>query len=322
MDVESLMALVRNPVVLLAAGCLLSLGCAAKEVSSDDLGPGTTRYSLDFGGRTRSYIVHPPAGADLKKPLPLVIALHGGGGTAAANIKQTGFNAEADKSGFIVVHPNGTDQPRPMLNAMGRGFFYTWNAGSCCGYAKKNAVDDVGFIRALVAELRRQYSIDPRRIYATGISNGGMLSYRLACEAGDLIAAIGVVSGAQTVPACKAAQPVSVIHIHGSADQNVPLAGGVGAKALDGDPKPPVLDAIRFWAKKDGAAEAPQSSTRGKVRKDVYVGKGGEVVFYLIEGGGHSWPGGERMLDALDPPSPELKATSVIWQFLASHPKP
>jgi len=312
----------RSFIAFIALAGLVSFGCAAKEVGSEDLGPGTTRHSLDFGGRTRSYLVHPPAGADLKKPLPLVLALHGGGGTAAANMKQTGFNAEADRSGFIVVHPNGTDQPRPMLNAMGRGFFFTWNAGSCCGYAKKNQIDDIGFIRAVVGEVRKHYSIDPKRIYATGISNGGMLSYRLACEASDLVAAIGVVSGAQTVASCKPANPVSVIHIHGSADQNVQLLGGVGAKALDKDPKPPVMDAIRFWANRDGAPAQPQSLTSGKVKKEVYKGKGAEVVFYLIEGGGHSWPGGERILDSLDPPSLDLKATPTLWQFFAAHPKP
>lgn len=310
------------PIGILVLGASLPLSCGAKAVSSEDLPAGTTRHALEHGGRTRSYLLHPPAGADLKKPLPLVLSLHGGGGTAAANMKQTGFNGEADRSGFLVVHPNGTDQPRPMLNAMGRGFFFTWNAGSCCGYAKKNQVDDVGFIRALVADLRKQFNIDPKRIYATGISNGGMLSYRLACEAGDLVAAIGVVSGAQTVPSCPAAQVVSVIHIHGSADQNVLLAGGVGAKALDKDPKPPVMDAIRFWAKRNGASAQPQSSTSGRVKQEIYKGAAAEVAFYLIEGGGHSWPGGERMLDSLDPPSPDLQATPLIWQFLAAHPKP
>lgn len=308
--------------LIIASGALASFGCAAKEIKSSDLPAGNTRHAIEFGGITRTYIVHPPAGADLKKPLPLVISLHGGGGMAAINMRQTGFNEEADRSGFIVVHPNGTDQARPMLNAMGKGFFYTWNAGTCCGYAKKNNIDDVGFIRAVVADLRQKYSIDPKRIYASGISNGGMMSYRLACEASDLIAAIGVVSGAQTSSPCKPANPVSVIHIHGSADQNVTLAGGVGAKAADKEPKPPVLDAIRFWAHRDGAPAQAKSSTTGRVQKDDYKGPAAEVVYYLIEGGGHSWPGGQRILDALDAPSKDLQATPLIWQFFAAHPKP
>lgn len=278
---------------------------------------------LEHAGRQRSYIVHLPPAYVPGQPVPLVLALHGGGGNARSNAVQTGFNAEADRNGFIVVHPNGTGERRPLLNALGRGHFYTWNAGSCCGYAVQQQVDDVGFIRVLLTELQRDYSIDPRRIYASGLSNGGMMSYRLACELGDYFAAIGVVAAAQTVYQAAPTQPVSVIHIHGSADQNVTLPGGVGAKALDRTPKPPVQDALEFWARFNGCAPA-QTSQDGKVRRSIYSGgrNGSEVAFYLIEGGGHSWPGGERMLAALDPPSTELDATALIWQFFAAHAKP
>lgn len=295
-------------------------GCASA-YTSNDLGPGDTRYELRQGGLTRSYVLHVPAGLAQKSAIPLVLSLHGGGGNAFSNELQTGFSKEADRSGFIVVHPNGTGEARPLLNAMGRGLIYSWNAGTCCAYAKKNNVDDVGFIRALVAEVRSKYSIDPRRIYASGISNGGMMSYRLACEASDVFAAIGVVSGALTYSPCRPSQPVSVIHIHGTADQNVPLLGGVGPKSYDREPKPPVQDAISFWAKTDGASAQAQTSTQGNVRKDDYKGSKGEVLFYLLTGGGHSWPGGERVLAILDAPSPDLNATRVIWQFFAAHPK-
>ena len=278
---------------------------------------------LEFGGRARSYIVHLPAGYSPGKPTPLVVALHGGGGNARSNAVQTGFNAEADRSGFIVVHPNGSGERRPLLNALGRGHFYTWNAGSCCGYAVQHNIDDVGFIRAMLAELQRDYAIDAKRIYASGLSNGGMMSYRLACEMGDSFAAIGVVAAAQTAYEPRPTQPVSVIHIHGSADQNVTLPGGIGAKALDRTPKPPVLEAIEFWAGFNGCAAA-QTTQNGRVRQSLYSGgrNGSEVAFYLIEGGGHSWPGGEQMLAMLDPPSQDLAATSLIWQFFAAHPKP
>lgn len=277
---------------------------------------------LEHGGRVRGYLVHLPPNYGAGEPLPLVLALHGGGGNAKSNVVQTGFNAEADRSGFIVVHPDGTGEKRPLLNALGRGRFYTWNAGSCCGYAVQNNVDDVGYIRALLAQLRRDYRIDPRRIYASGISNGGMMSYRLAGEMGDTFAAIGVVSGAQCVYEARATQPVSVIHIHGSADQNVTIAGGIGAKALDRNPKPPVRQGLDFWASFNGCG-APRTTQDGKVWKTLYpAGKNGtEVAYYLIEGGGHSWPGGEQMLAMLDPPSRELEATPLIWKFFAAHPK-
>ena len=311
------MTILRASLSLTVAGLLLATGCAT--AGGMDLGPGDTRYEIKIGGRDRTYVVHEPA-SGAKKPSALVIDMHGGGGNAHAAAQQTHFNDEADKEGFLVVHPNGTGEARPLLNAMGRGFLFTWNAGTCCGFARDQRVDDVGFIRAMIGAIRSKYSIDPRRIYATGISNGGMLSYRLACEASDLIAAIGVVSGAQTVPNCRPSSPVSVIHFHGTADQNVPLLGGIGPKGYDKAPKPPIMDAINFWAKYDGAG-APQSSTSGNVRKDVYHGSRGDVVLYVITGGGHSWPGGERMMEALDPPSQDISATPTIWQFFVAHPK-
>ena len=184
-------------------------------------------------------------------------------------------------------------------------------------------VDDVGFLRALLAQLQRDYSIDPKRIYASGLSNGGMMSYRLACELGESIAAIGVVSGAQTVYDARPTAPVSVIHIHGSADQNVTLAGGIGAKALDRTPKPPVQEALDFWVRHNGCGAA-QITREGPVTRTLYGGgrDGTEVDYYLIEGGGHSWPGGERMLSILDEPSTALDASALIWKFFAAHPKP
>lgn len=310
----------RNLGILFSA--LLFSGCASAAPTQDGLSDGDAGFEIQHGGRTRSYSVHMPAGAS-SKPLPLVVSLHGGGGNARVSALMTGFNDEADRSKFIVVHPNGTGQARPLLNALGRGFLLSWNAGTCCSYAKENNVDDVGFIRAVVAEVKKKYPVDAKRIYASGISNGGMMSYRLACEASDVFAAIGVVSGALTYANCKPTQPVSVIHIHGTADQNVPLLGGVGSKSYDRDPKPPVQDAINFWLRADGISAKAQTSTSGNVRKDVYKGANGvDVVFYLLTGGGHSWPGGQRILATLDAPSPDLNATRTLWEFFATHARP
>jgi polyhydroxybutyrate depolymerase len=300
------------------ASALVACAAPMNAIANDEL------HTLDFGGRTRSYILHLPPAISSGKPLPLVINLHGGGGNARSAMEQTGFNDEADRNGFIVVYPNGTGAPHPLLNAMGRGEFYSWNAGSCCGYAVQHQVDDVGFIRALIATLEQQYPIDRKRIYATGISNGGMMAYRLACELSDTIAAIGVVSGALVTPSCRPAQPVPVIHFHGTADQNVPMLGGVGPKSVDKTPKPPVMDAIDFWVKRDGALAQPQITRLGSITKRVYAAANGsaEVVFYLIQGGGHAWPGGKQMLSILDKPTQEISATQLIWQFFAAHPKP
>ena len=278
------------------------------------------RYEVDAGGLRRSYVLHLPRGDESRSPLPLVVALHGGGGNARASARQTGFDDEADRDGFVVVHPNGTGETRPLLNAMGKGLF-TWNAGTCCGYAKEHGVDDVAFIRAVVRDVERRVAIDGRRVYATGTSNGGMMSYRLACEASDLFAAIGVVAGAQTVAPCRPAHPVSLIHFHGMADENVPFAGGVGRNAWDKAPKPPVMDAIEFWARTDGCRSAAERSKNGVVETVRFTGcrEGTEVVLNLIEGGGHSWPGGRRMLAILDPPSDAIAATPTIARFFMAH---
>ena len=307
----------------LLAAMLLTLVFPA--MAAESMTTGSSRGELSIGGRTRTYQLHVPASTSRStKPLALVVALHGGGGNAVANEQQTGFNDVADREGFIVVHPDGTGAARPLLNAFGKGHFYTWNAGSCCGYAVEHQVDDVAYIRALVKALQQRLPIDPKRIYATGISNGGMMSYRLACEASDVFAAIGVVSGAQTNSGCQPSQAVSVIHFHGTADQNVLLGGGIGAKALDKRNKPPVMDAINFWIRADGLGTTPQLSEHGNIRKQVWTGghHGAEVVFYLINGGGHAWPGGKQMLAMLDKPTQEIAATPLIWEFFKTHPKP
>jgi polyhydroxybutyrate depolymerase len=279
--------------------------------------------TLNIGGLQRSYIVHTPPSMATGKRLPLVVVLHGGGGNGEITAKQTRFSEEADRSGFIAVYPNGTDQARPLLNAMGKAGLLTWNAGACCGYAMDHKIDDVAFIRAMIAQLERDYAIDPRRVYATGISNGGMMAYRLACEMSDSFAAIGPVAAVQIAPACKPAQPVAVIHFHGTADQNVPMAGGIGAKALEKDSRPPVQSTIDFWVSRDGCNAQPNVSIGGKVTLLDYAGceAGSEVAFYVIDGGGHSWPAGDWLAKFLDPPSPDINATAVMWQFFAEHPK-
>ena len=285
------------------------------------LGDDEPLQHMQSGGLDRTYIVHVPAALP-KGPVPLVVVLHGGGGSAAGAAKQTHFDAESDAGGFIAIYPNGTGRSRLLMRRADRQGFYTWDAGNCCGYAQENGVDDVGFIRALVAQVEQDYSIDPKRVYATGISNGGMMSYRLACEASDVFAAVGVVSGLIEAPACSPTAPVSVIHFHGAADENIPLAGGVGAKALEKEHHKPVQDSIDFWAKADGCPAAARSE-QGGMHVQAYASckDGTAVMFYIIEGGGHAWPGGEQTAFFLDKPSTVVDATAEIWKFFEAHPK-
>ena len=277
--------------------------------------------SFEHDGLTRHYAVHAPS--DRTRARPLVLVLHGGGGNRDSSALQTGFNALAEREDFIVVHPEGTGPARPLLNAFGRGRSYTWNAGSCCGHAAQARVDDVGFLRRLVLRLQDEHAIDPLRIHAAGFSNGGMMCYRLACETRGLFAAIGVVSGAQVVTPPPDVAQMSLLHIHGTADQNVTLAGGVGAKALDRVPKPPVMHGIQHWLRSNGLSGAPVLSEQGRLRRQRWqrAEDGITVELCLIDGGGHAWPGGDQVLPMLDRPVAEIDATRLLWDFFAAHPR-
>ena len=269
-------------------------------------------------GLERRYLLHLPAGKEDQQGLPLVVVLHGGGGNGEGAARQTQFSREADRAGFIVAYPDGT-------NASGTARRLTWNAGGCCAYAMSHGVDDVAFIRAMVEEIARDHAFDRSRVYASGLSNGAMMAYRLACEASDVFVAVGVVAGVVMSAPCAPAQPVAVIHIHGSDDENVPLAGGVGRKSLTRTAYPPVSQSIALWARIDGCGAPPvERQAAPGVRETVYQNcrDGSAVVFDVIDGGGHSWPGGERMALFLDPPSHAMAATLAISRFFAIHARP
>jgi polyhydroxybutyrate depolymerase len=150
------------------------------------LGPGDHTRTLQVDGRERSYLVHVPAKYGGKQPTPVVLAFHGGGSNAEQMVRFCGLNEKADKEGFLAVYPSGTGRFERML---------TWNAGNCCGYAMQNKVDDVAFTRALLDDLAEVANVDPKRVYATGMSNGAIMCYRLASQLSDRIAAIAPVAG-------------------------------------------------------------------------------------------------------------------------------
>jgi polyhydroxybutyrate depolymerase len=225
------------------------------------------------------------------------------------------MSALARTAGFIVVYPNGTGRFADRL--------LTWNAGTCCGLAARRGVDEVAFVRALLDTLEATLPVDPNRIYATGMSNGGMMSYLVGCRLGDRIAAIAPVSGELTFADCKPARPVSLLVIHGTADENLPYAGGVGAKALDRHEVRSVDSALGIWRGVARCPAAPRVQRTGSVMHATYAPcAGGAVVeLYQIGGGPHAWPGGQRMGRMLDEPSRALDATKVVWDFFAAHPR-
>lgn len=271
---------------------------------------GNKPGSIEIDGRTRTYFVHLPPSYDGQTPMAAVIVLHGATESPEGVEQRSGMSAKADKEGFVAVYPRGTGRMDPAKMP-------TWNSGNCCGYAQQNHVDDVTFMRALIDRIEQDYAVDPKRVYATGISNGGMMSYRLACELSDKIAAAAPVEGAQNIT-CKPSSPVSMIVFHGTADRLVPFNGGttpfqIGSKRNDTS----VSDAIAFWVKQDACSAPPKHDETPDVHSDVYSGcaDGTGVELYAVQGGHHIWPGSPISGNS-------VPATDLMWTFFSQHPKP
>jgi polyhydroxybutyrate depolymerase len=278
---------------------------------------GVSTRTLNYDGLERSYILYVPPGYDGAHPMAVVFVIHGGGGNAENAARMTAFNTQADHSGFLVVYPNGTGRLGDLL--------LTWNGGTCCGYAQEHNVDDVGFVRAILADLQSITAIDSKRIYATGMSNGGIMSYRLACEASDLIAAIAPVAGTLNYEPCQPSQPLSVIHFHGTNDTHLPYDGGVGSESRVGVEFASVQESVEFWTAFNGCNSQPQTTSFDDIQHRVWSGcRGGtSVELYIILGGKHAWPGsGGPAWAGGDEPTQSISASQLIWEFFALHPKP
>ena len=298
--------------------CSLILG-AIVGAEPDTLKAGNHTRFVEVGKKTRSYLVHVPPGGDKAKAVPLVLAFHGGGSNAQQMVRFCGLNDKADKEGFLVVYPSGSGRLAGVL---------TWNAGNCCGYAQEQDVDDVAFVRALLDDLAKAARVDPKRVYATGISNGGMIAYRLASELSDRIAAIAPVAGPMGTETCKPKRPVPVIHFHGTDDEFASFKGGKGAKSLSGTDFYSVEHSIRAWVKANGCKEEPATeqlpekvADGTKVVRITYGGgkDGAEVVLVVIEGGGHTWPGRAPTLKVLGKSTQNIAANDAMWDFFQKH---
>lgn len=287
--------------------------CSAGLFTDAIAGEALSRQSLVHDGKNRTYVVRMPAAVSKsKKRVPLVMVLHGGGGNAEVTERMTGFTAKAEKEGFIVVYPEGSSRFRDKL--------LTWNAGHCCGYAMGNRVDDVGFIGALIDRLIKDYPVDPRRVYATGMSNGGMMSHRLGIELSTKLAAIAPVVGTLFGDEKSPTQPVSAIMINGMLDKSVPYeggpAGGRFAGSWDGTATQPALAQAEFWAKANRCSPDPDLEEHGPLLSWRYRCAGGRAVeLLLLKDTGHAWPGGQKGSSLGDAPGTALNATDVIWDF-------
>lgn len=279
--------------------------------------PGRYEIHLRHGGLDRMALVHVPRSWQAGTPAPLVMALHGGGGGALyqADDERYGLITKSEQAGFIAVFPNGISPAKS-------GMLATWNAGDCCARARDENVDDVGFLRAVVADVQRRARIDAARVYAIGMSNGAMMSYRLACEASDVFRGIMAVAGTDNTRSCRPAQPVPVLHIHARNDDRVLYEGGAGEvfrnEALVSD-FVSVPATIRKWVALNHAAATPRRVLDvDGAWCDLHEGgrDAAPVQLCVTATGGHSWPGGAK--DRGETPSRAIRANDVMWEFFSS----
>jgi len=269
-----------------------------------------TNGTIVSSGQEREYLLYVPKSYDRAKPTPLVISMHGAMNWPAFQMNLTRWNKAADEHGFIVVYPAG----------IGTGL-KTWFMD---GARTPSRMPDVRFISELIDTLQAAYNIDPSKIYADGVSNGGGMAFVLSCTLSDRIAAVGMVAAAQSLPWswCTDRRPVPMIAFHGTADSIVPYDGG--KVSIAPEPFPSVRTWASNWARRNGCGPNPVDSVVAKdVTRDEYTNcaDNATVVLYTIRGGGHSWPGGKPMPEwIVGPTSNSIDATSQMWAFFREHP--
>lgn len=289
---------------------------------------GTDEKNLDCGGLKRAYRLHVPDSCPVDQPAPVVFVFHGGGGNGAQAERFTRFSRLADREGFIAVYPDGWEK--------------NWNDGrNGPGIsAQKRNIDDIGFVGAILDELEKSRAIDKKRVFATGPSNGGFFSNRVGAELSKRFAAIAPVIGSMAPAVAEnfhPAEPVSVLIINSVADPMVPYEGGfvhgLGIKPGERGAGIPAAEVAAKWTAHNGCdvkgvvSDLPDKADDGmRVRVTRHGGgkNGAEVVFYSIEGGGHTWPGGSQYLPVawVGGVCRDFDASEVIWEFFKKHPKP
>jgi len=285
------------------------------------IGGSTDDSIVTPDGRTRTYHVYVPSQLPAG-PVPLLLAFHGGTGWGQQFERSSGFDGLAEANGFIVVYPDGVGNGADETNLR------TWNGGGCCGAAARHNVDDVGFVNQLLDTLEATYSIDTHRVFATGHSNGGILSYRLACELSDRIVGAGLQSGTLEIDRCSPTQPVSLLHIHGTADTNLPIDGGRGADSIAGVDFVSPRKSIGTLAVADGCTTATVEAIIDPTNPDITIRDwtgctaGAEVKWMEVRGAGHGWMGRTSANPNAAPAYQGLDASLTIVTFLLEHPRP
>ena len=286
----------------------------------EPLGAGDHKRTITVDDLKRHHRIHVPPKYDPKKPAAVVLALHGAAMFDELMEAFTGLSKTADEHNFIVVYPNGTGPG---------GVLQTWNAGLFPGELNKMKADDVKYLGKVLDDVESAFKVDKKRVYATGLSNGGMMCYRLASEMSDRIAAIAPVAGTMAIEKFEPKRPVSVVHFHGTSDKLVPYKGPEIKKDMPSYMKfRSVDDTIAACVKANGS-DGKMTETEIAVKVDKInvkrrdFGKckdGAEVVLYVIEKGGHTWPGVDFMPAFLGVSTRNISANEVMWEFFKKHP--
>ena len=279
---------------------------------------GTTRdlTMTTPDGRTRTAHLYVPASLPDDAPVPLLVALHGGTGSGRQFERQSKFDGIAEANHFLVVYPDG------IGSGSGEDQLRTWNGGVCCGAAVNKDVDDVTFLRQLVEQVSREYDVDAARVFATGHSNGMIMSYRLVCEAADVFVAAAGQAGTLGVDACDPAAPISFLHIHGAADTNIPIDGGRG-QGISGVAYPSPRDSVRRLAAADGCPADPATTTAAPATTETWApcDAGTVIEFVTVAGATHAWMGAAPARAGAPVPFGGYDSSAAVWAFLAAHPR-
>jgi polyhydroxybutyrate depolymerase len=280
---------------------------------------GESNQKIMVNGRARTYVLYLPAGINSQSKPSLVIALHGNLGTGAGTEKIASFEAIAEREKFVLVYPDGIEK--------------SWNDGRPTK-ANELGVDDVQFISTLIDSIVNVYKVNPKRVYVAGISNGGFMTMRLACELSAKIAAVASVAASMnqiTADGCPLHAPMPVMVLQGTKDPLVPFTGGEVNSKVHGAVLSH-LEVIAKWVQIDGCSPTPAvtqlpdiAADGTTVTKTVYPGgkNNTEVISYVIENGGHTWPGGWQYLPKIfiGRTTRDINGSEVIWAFFKAHAK-
>lgn len=272
-------------------------------------------------GRTRTWQTYVPASLP-DGPVPLILVLHGGLGSGEQVRASSDYDALAEANRFLVAYPDG------IGGVAGRDDLQTWNAGLCCGPAEREQVDDVGFLRAVIGAVGDDHDVDPSLVLVVGHSNGGMMAFRMACEAADLVAGVGSVGSSLEVAPCEPARAVSVAAVHGLDDRQHPFEGGRGDASLSREDYRPAREGVELLAAAAGCRSDPATEVDGDLTVTSWSGcdDGTAVRLTTIAGASHAWPGAVGESTAVQralvgEPYEAYDASAELYGFLVAHPR-